>query len=463
MHENQPTLLIVEDDKNNLRSLEKIFSKESMRVLSALDGREAVEIIRKNSVDAVLTDLMMPGMGGDDLLKLVKTLAPETEVVLMTAYGKVEVAVEAMKNGAYDFVEKPLKRASIVKTVRKALEKRSLVMENRTLKERLQSLEKRKIIGNSPVFRKTLDVAIQAAPSVATVLVLGESGTGKELVARAIHDNSHRREAKFLAVNCAALPESIMEAELFGYEPGAFTGAVKRREGRFDQADGGTLFLDEVAEMSPSVQVKLLRVLQEGEFEPLGGTTKSVDVRLVAATNRDLEEEVARGTFREDLYYRLNVIVVNLPSLRQRLDDVPLLAEHFLRVYMERNAKDLEGITDEAMELLTSYYWPGNVRELENAIERAVVLAKGRVIGPDDLPPRVSKGQRFEGQVTFSIGSPLAEMELRMIQETLRYTKGDKKLAAQLLGIAPRTIYRKLEALAQDENESESEVSLESR
>jgi DNA-binding NtrC family response regulator len=447
MSDFQPTVLVVEDDKNNLLSLEKIFKRESYRVLTALDGREGLEVVRKHQVDVVLTDLMMPGMGGDDLLQALKTVAPDTEVVLMTAYGTVGTAVEAMKTGAYDFVEKPLKRAAIVKTVQKALEKHSLVVENRTLKKRLLKFEKRTMIGNSPVFRQTLDIAMQAAPSVATVLILGESGTGKELVARAIHDNSTCSDGEFVAVNCAALPESIMEAELFGYERGAFTGAVQNRDGRFKKADNGTIFLDEVAEMSPSVQVKLLRVLQEGEFEPLGGKTVRTNVRVVAATNRDLAEDIKQGTFREDLFYRLNVIVVNLPPLRRRLDDVPLLAEHFLNLYTSRNGKDVEGMSDEVVDLLSSYYWPGNVRELENVIERAVVLTRDKMIGPKDLPETIVQGERFQGQVTFSIGTPISEIETRMITETLRHTKGDKKLAAQLLGIAPRTIYRKLDAM----------------
>ena len=323
-------LLVVDDDKNNLLSLEKIFQKESIRVLTALDGKAGLDIARKHEVDVVLTDLMMPGMGGDDLLQAIKTVSPDTEVVLMTAYGTVGTAVEAMKRGAYDFVEKPLKRAAIVSTVRKAVEKHALVVENRTLKDRLKKIEKKTIVGASPVMRHTLDIAMQAAPSTATILILGESGTGKELIARAIHENSSRERNPFIAVNCAALPETIMEAELFGYERGAFTGAVERRDGRFKLADRGTIFLDEVAEMSPSAQVKLLRVLQEGEFEPLGGQTTAVDVRVIAATNRDLEEEVKRGEMREDLYYRLNVIVIQLPPLRQRSDDIPLLVEHFL-------------------------------------------------------------------------------------------------------------------------------------
>jgi len=447
MTDNQPTVLIVDDDRNNLLSLEKVFNREGMRVFTALGGREALDSCRGQQVDVVLTDLMMPGMDGNELLDALKTVTPDTEVVLMTAYGSVESAVAAMKKGAYDFVEKPLKRQMIVKTVRKALEKHSLVVENRTLRKRLMKFEKRTIIGNSPVFRRTLEVALQAAPSMATILVVGESGTGKELAARAIHEHSARAERPLVAVNCAAIPETIMEAELFGYERGAFTGAVQRRDGRFKEADGGTIFLDEVGEMSPSVQVKLLRVLQEGEFEPLGGKTTRVDVRVVAATNRDLEEEVSRGNFREDLYYRLNVIVVALPPLRQRLEDVPLLADHFVNQFAARNEKAIDGISPEAMDLLTGYYWPGNVRELENVIERAVVLTRNRVITPADLPPQITDEERFQGQITVSIGTPLDEIELRMIRETLRYTKGDKKLAAQLLGIATRTIYRKLEAI----------------
>jgi two-component system, NtrC family, response regulator HydG len=451
MPDKQTTILVVEDDKNNLLSLEKIFRRESMNVLTALDGKEALEMIRKHSVHVVLTDLMMPGMGGDDLLQAVKSIAPDTEVVLMTAYGTVSTAVEAMKTGAYDFVEKPLKRAAIVKTIRKAIERHALVAENKTLKKRIQKLENRSLIGNASVFRKTMETALQAAPSEATMLILGESGTGKELIARAIHENSSRSNGPLIAVNCAALPETIMEAELFGYEKGAFTGAVERRDGRFMSADKGTIFLDEVAEMSPALQVKLLRVLQEGEFEPLGGKTVRTDTRVIAATNQDLEEQIKRGEFREDLFYRLNVIVVNLPPLRQRLDDVPLLAEHFLSIYSARNHKNIASISPDALDLLSSYFWPGNVRELENVIERAVVLTRDTIISTTDLPSHISQGERFQGQVTFSVGTPLEEIELRMIKETLHHTKGDKKLAARLLGIAPRTIYRKLEAMTSND------------
>ncbi len=447
MPSEQPTMVIVDDDKNNVLALEKVFDREGARVFTALSGQEALDLCRNHSVDVVLTDLMMPGMDGNELLETLKTISPDSEVVLMTAYGTVENAVAAMKRGAYDFVEKPVKRQAIVKTVRKAIEKHSLVVENKTLKKRLMKFEKRSIIGNAPSFRKCMETAIQAAPSVATILVLGESGTGKELVARAIHENSTRSQASFVAVNCAAIPETIMEAELFGYERGAFTGAIQRRDGRFKMADRGTIFLDEIGEMSQAAQVKLLRVLQEGEFESLGGKTIQSDVRVVTATNRDLEDDVKRGVFREDLYYRLNVIVVNLPPLRQRLEDIPLLADHFLSMYTARNNKQIEGISPDALDLMTSYYWPGNVRELENVIERAVVLSRNSIIEINDLPSRISDEERYQGQITVSIGTPLEEMERRMIRETLRHTKGDKKLAARLLGIATRTIYRKLESL----------------
>ncbi len=443
----QTTILIVDDDQNNLLALEKVFIREDMRVLAARTGADAVAACRAHNVDVVLTDMRMPGMDGLALLENLSTVSPDSQVVLMTAYGTVELAVEAIKKGAYDFVEKPVKRAAIVKTVRRAAEKRQLVMENRTLKERLQTVARRTVVGNSPVFRRTLETAAQAAPSVATILITGESGTGKEVIARYIHENSARANRPFVAVNCAALPESILEAELFGYEEGAFTGAVRSRDGRFALADGGTIFLDEVAEMSPPVQVKLLRILQERVVEPLGGTARPLDVRVLAATNRDLEKEVEKGAFREDLFYRLNVIVIDMPPLRQRMDDVPVLVDAFIRRYAELNGRKVDGMTRAAMEVLTGYYWPGNVRELENVIERAVVLARAPVLDVDDLPAKIAQEERYQGQLTISVGTPLDEIELRVIRETLRHTGGDKKRAAQLLGIAARTIYRKLDAL----------------
>jgi two-component system response regulator HydG len=444
-----PTLLVVDDEASNLESLERIFAREGLAVLTAKDGKDALEIVRKRRVDVVLTDLMMPGISGVDVLKAVKQLSPETETVVMTAYGTVEAAVEAMREGAYDFVTKPLKRAHVVRVVAKALEKQSLIVENRTLKAQLEATRRRTIVGQSLALRRTFEVVQQAAPSMATVLLLGESGTGKELLARQIHESSPRAARPFVPVNCAAIPEGILEGELFGYEKGAFTGAVQRRDGRFALADGGTLFLDEIGEIPLSVQVKLLRVLQEGEVERLGGKSQKIDIRLVAATNKDLRRAVGEGRFREDLYYRLNVIAVNVPPLRDRRDDVPLLVDHFLARFREKNGKAVSGCTRAALDVLVEYEWPGNVRELENAIERAVVLTKSTVIDVEDLPrevrgaPPVAAGSARA--LTFEIGTPLADIELRVIHETLRHTKGDKRLAAQLLGIATRTIYRKLE------------------
>ena len=439
------TVLVVDDEPSNRASLEKIFQREGMRVLSADGAKSALDLVRTHRVHVVLTDLMMPGTSGLELLRALKQVAPDTEVVMMTAYGTVETAVQAMREGAYDFVEKPLKRMTIVKSVRKAAERQSLIAENLSLKRELSLLTRREIVGTSPALRRVLDVATQAAPSSATVLVLGDSGTGKELLARWIHERSGRARGPFVAVNCAAIPETILEAELFGHERGAFTGAVARREGRFARAAGGTLFLDEIAELSPSVQVKLLRVLQEGEYEPLGGDTQRADVRIVAATNRDLRAEVAGGRFREDLYYRLNVIAVTAPPLRARREDIPLLVDHFLGVYCAKNGRPRLQPSRAAMQLLLDYAWPGNVRELENAIERAVVLCRGDALGEADLPEAIVQAAApAPAALSFSIGTPLDEVEARLIRETLRHTKGDKPLAAQLLGISTRTIYRKL-------------------
>ena len=442
----ETTLCVVDDDASNLQSLETIFTREGFRVFAASGAKRALDVCRRHRVQVVVTDLMMPGTSGLELLKALKTVSPETEVVLMTAYGTVETAVQAMKEGAFDFVEKPLKRAAIVKSVRLAAAHQQLVAENRALRKKIDLLTHREIVGTSPALRRVLDTATQAAPSMATVLVLGESGTGKELLARFIHERSARAQGPFIAVNCAAIPESILEAELFGHEKGSFTGAVAKREGRFAKATSGTLFLDEIGELSPQVQVKLLRVLQEGEYEPIGGDTVRADVRIVAATNRDLKREVAEGRFREDLYYRLNVIAITAPPLRARREDVPLLVDHFLGVYCGKNGRSRLGAAKAALSRMVDYAWPGNVRELENVIERAVVLCRGDLLGLEDLPDHIAQGEGsgVAGQMTFAVGTSLEEIELTAIRETLRQARGDKALAAQLLGISIRTIYRKL-------------------
>ncbi|MGM0576669.1 MAG: sigma-54-dependent transcriptional regulator [Myxococcota bacterium] len=439
-------LLVVDDDRANLESLARIFRREKLEVLTASDGKEALDLLREQRVGVCLTDLMMPGMSGLDLLRAAKTISPETEFVLMTAFGTVETAVEAMKEGAWDFVTKPFKKIQIVRAVRRALDQQNLLLENQLLRAQLQdSRKQRSIIGNSLSIRHTMEMVQQVAPSSATVLLTGESGTGKELFARAIHDESSRQGRPFIAVNCAALPETLLEAELFGHEKGAFTGASSTKKGRFELADGGTLFLDEIGEMSPQVQVKLLRALQEGEFERVGGTrTLHVDVRIVAATNTDLKAEVDEGRFREDLFYRLNVIHIGLPPLRDRKDDVPLLAHHFLKRYADKNDKAIQGITREAMDALVDWGWPGNVRELENAMERAVVLCRGETVGVEELPPQLRQGGAETRAMNIPVGTPLEAIEKLVIRETLNATRGDKELAAQLLGISTRTIYRKI-------------------
>ena len=420
--------------------------REGYRTLLAEDGQQALELCRKHRVDVVLTDLMLPGMGGIDLLKALKTIAPDAEVVVMTAYGTVEKAVEAMREGAYDFVEKPLKRLQIVKTVRKAAERHALLAENRTLRKELSALRNRAIVGSSPALRQVLEVATQAAPSTATVLVLGQSGTGKELLARHIHEHSGR-EGPFVGVNLAALPETIVESELFGHEKGAFTGAVARRAGRIAQAERGTLFLDEIGELSVAVQVKLLRVLQEGEYEPLGGSTQRANFRLIAATNRDLKAEVEAGRFREDLFYRLNVIAITCPTLSQRRDDIPLLVDHFLQVVLQQEqqaADERDARRDGSPDGLRVAGQRARARERDRARGRA--QQGHRASGPRTCRGRSRRPKPTGRELSFPVGTPLEEIERRVIHATLTHTAGDKRLAAQLLGIATRTIYRKLAA-----------------
>ena len=455
-----PSILVVDDEEPNLKVLERLLGREGYEVRTARTGPDALESARAVTPALLLTDLKMPGMDGLELLRAMRTISPTTEVILMTAYGTVEIAVEAMKVGAYDFITKPLKRHEILRSVGKALEKAQLLAENRRLREQIASKSDTSgplggLIGRSDSFRVVLENVAQVAPSEATILVTGDSGTGKELLAKAIHDLSDRSSGPLIRVNCAAIPETLFESELFGYEKGAFTGAAGRKPGRFELADGGTLFLDEIAELSPAMQVKLLRVLQEGEFERVGGTkTVKVDVRLVAATNRDLERLIAQRAFREDLYYRLNVIPIRLPPLREREDDIPILAAHFVRSYAEKNRKEIRGITDEALDALASYRWPGNIRELENTMERAVVLCRSETVGIADLPAHMQPdGRGASRKLVFDIGTPLREIEDTVIRRTLKHTGGDKKLAARLLGIAARTIYRRLEGDRDDGDE----------
>ncbi len=470
----QAMLLVADDDEAVRLSLERALTREGYGVVLAPDGQAALDRLRQGGVDLLLSDLRMPGLTGLELLKMAKEVAPDVDVILLTAFGTVEEAVRAMKDGAIDFLTKPLQRAQLLRVVRQALERRSLIQQNRALQRRLDDLLSHgNMIGVSSAFRQMMTLIRQVADSSATVLIQGESGTGKEGVARAIHDGSPRHAGPFVAVNCAALPETLLESELFGYEKGAFTGAAGRKEGRFELADGGTLFLDEVADLSPVTQPKILRVLQEGEFERVGGTrTIRVDVRIVTATNQDLAQLVRDKRFREDLYYRLNVITVTTPPLRDRREDIRVLAQHFLRVYAAKNNRVLEGLTDEALDCLEAYRWPGNVRELENDVERAVVLARGAVIEAANLPPNVTERSvtfaRVEpaggpgapaaapdGVFTIRVGTPLAEVEQRVLEETLRFAKGNRTVTAKLLGIDPKTVFRKLKQAEADEGEAD--------
>lgn len=442
-----PLVLIIDDEESNRLALERIFTREGWEVRLAADGRQGLDRLRDGEVAVAISDLKMPGMGGLELLRTARQVAPDTQFILVTAYGTVESAVEAMKEGAYDFVTKPLRRTEVVASAKKALDRWELLRENRRLREEIAGHGGGELVGQSAAMRSVLEEARQVAPSMASVLITGESGTGKGLLARFLHQQSPRRERRLVTVNCGAIPEALLESELFGYEAGAFTGAHGRKEGRFDLAAGGTLFLDEVTELPLPLQVKLLRVLQDGEYERLGGTrTLTADVRVLAATNRDPEQAVAEGRLREDLYYRLNVIRLHIPPLRERREDIPLLARHFLAQRARRHGRTIRGIDPEALAALEHHGWPGNVRELENAIERAVVLAREEWVRVADLPPvlrRAAPPAEGGAWITVEVGTPLAAVERRLIEATLRQCNGDRAVAARLLGITARTIYRR--------------------
>ena len=448
-----PTILVVEDDAETRAAMVKVLQAAEYKVLETDNGQQALDLLEESNIDLIVTDLRLPIMDGVELLKRAKSVEQDVEIIMITGHGTVEIAVETIKEGAYDFITKPVKKAQLLRAIEKASEKQYLSRENRDLRQQLNQTGGRRIIYASAEMRNIVRMVEQVAPSTATVLISGESGSGKEVVADAIHAASPRRMKPLIKVSCAALPDTLLESELFGYEKGAFTGANARKEGRFELANGGTLFLDEIGEVSPAVQVKLLRVLQDGKFERLGGTrTIDADVRILAASNKDLHKEVEAKRFREDLFYRLNVINLRIPSLRERKEDIQLLAMHFLKLYADKNNKPIEGFTEDAMLALTSYDWPGNVRELENAIERAVVFTNGKQIPLSVLPHGVSAFAEARHSLTFKIGTPLRELEEKAIDITLQHTRGDKNMAARLLGIATRTIYRHLE---KQENQEE--------
>jgi len=445
------TVLVIDDDESLRVAIAKILRKEGYRVVPAAAGREGLACLAAEPVDVVLTDLKMDGLDGLDVLRAARRAAPFTQVVLITAHGTVADAVAAMKDGAYDFLVKPVERPELLATVQRACERRRLEVENRALRARVGEEEGcPPIIGNSPKMCAIRQTVLRVAASAATVLIEGETGTGKEVIARTLHAHSSCRNGSFVVVNCAALPETLMEAELFGHERGAFTGAEAQRKGRFELANGGSIFLDEVGEMEPSAQAKLLRVLQSGEFERLGGAeTLHTNVRTIAASNRDLRTAVEDGSFREDLFYRLSVIRLTVPPLRVRRQDIPLLAHHFLGIYGQKNGKPALRFAPDALEVLRQYSWPGNVRELENAVEAAVVMTQTDTVTQDDLPPNIaavveSVADAGREGVFIPVGTAMAEVERRLLEGTLRHFGGDKEAAARALGISSRTIYRKL-------------------
>ena len=447
-------LLIVDDDAGHLTTLKTICRSWKYEVLTATDGGEAVAAVRAEPVDLVLMDVRMAHVSGIEALGQIKAYNPAIPVIIMTAYSSVESAVEALKAGAYDYLIKPLDFEELKITIERACEHAGLKVENERLRAQLAlDWGTSRIIGNSQAMKDLMEMIAMVAPSDATVLITGESGTGKELVARSLHLNSPRKDHPLVVVNCAAMAESLLESELFGHEKGAFTGADRRREGRFKHADRGTLFLDEIGETSPAMQAKLLRVLQEKEIVRVGGEeTLPVDVRIVAATNRDLEKEVSEDRFREDLFYRLNVITLKVPPLRERREDIPLLANHFLHGFAEKNRKTAKGFAPLAMDMLLHYDWPGNVRELENAVERAVVLMTGEHITEKQLPLNIAKdyAQSKEIDPTPAVAPPtdgtrsLEEIEKEAILATLAATDGNKSETARRLGITRKTLHNKL-------------------
>jgi len=442
----RPTILVVDDEKNTREGLARALCR-NYSVLLAENATRALELLAANEVDVVLSDLRMPGMDGLAFLPRALAREPQPVCILLTAYGSIENAVEAMRRGAYDFLTKPVNLDQLDLVLQRALRERAMASENRALKAQLdEKYGFENIIGQSPAMREVFDTVRQVAASRATVLLQGESGTGKELVARAIHRLGPRAGGPFVAVHCAALSQNLLESELFGHERGAFTGAVERRQGRFELADGGTLFLDEIGEIDPAIQVKILRVLEERKFERVGGQqTLEVDVRLIAATNRNLEQMVAEGKFREDLYYRLYVVVIRLPPLRERDGDVPLLIQHYLKTLSAENGKPIDGLTPDALDLLTAYAWPGNVRELRNVIERMVVLARGNRLTVRDIPANI-RAAAPAAAVAAPAGRDLslAEAEKQLIIRALKANDDNRTLAARQLGISRRTLHRKL-------------------
>ena len=464
-----PEVLIIDDEPLMRISISDALKAEGYNVASAATGSEGLKAIKDTSYDVVITDLRLPEVDGVQILKTCRQISPLTKVLMITAYGSVDTAVEAMRIGAYDYITKPFSMDELILKVKRLIELRDLEDENIYLKDKIgEKYDFSGIIGKSEKMQDIFEKIKIIAPTDTTVLITGESGTGKELVANALHFNSLRKNEAFIKVSCAALPETLLEAELFGHERGAFTGALKLKKGRFELAHKGTLFLDEIGEINQTVQVKLLRVLQEREFERLGGTsTISVDVRIIGATQRDLKKEVQKGNFREDLYYRLNVVPVQLPALRDRKEDVLLLMDHFLKVYSKQMSKPFKGICLEARECILKYDFPGNIRELENAIKRAVTLSRDKEIQPWDLPEDIcticresaSMGEKLNYSETLPTAISLFEKQyiLRVLEET----KGNKTLASKVLGISRKTLWEKSRSYGLMKKEEDKEEGIE--
>jgi two-component system response regulator PilR (NtrC family) len=446
-------ILVVDDEAIQRDIVKDILEDQGYDVLTADNGQEALKLIQSAPIDVVLTDLRMPGMNGVELLQHIKDRDPEIVVVVITAYGSIESAVDAMRRGAYHYLTKPLDKEQLILIVQRALRTKQLSDENRSLRQELQErYEFHNIIGRSRPMQEVFRMIEKIAPSESTVIIYGESGTGKELVARAMHTHSKRKDHTFLGVNCAAIPDTLLESEMFGYEKGAFTGAHTQKKGLFEEAHAGTLFLDEIGDLNTVLQAKLLRVLQEGEFQRVGGTkTIKVDVRLLAATNKNLEEEVKDGRFRQDLYYRLNVVPIFLPSLRERKEDIPFLVEHFLAKYQKKHGKAIKRVTSEAMKCFLDYRWEGNVRELESVIERSVILAEHDVIDSETLPEKLRVPATATTSTTpiyFTIpeeGIALEHVERSLIESALQKTNWSIKKASELLGITYKTLQYRIQ------------------
>lgn len=454
-------ILIIDDEKNIREGLGAALEMDGYTVFLAADGKQGLEILERGDIDLVITDLKMPEVSGEEILAKVTGETPGIPVIVLTGHGTIDSAVDAMRKGAYDFLTKPVNLDRLSLLVKRALERREISLQNSVYRKEIEGKTTfENMIGKSHEIQKVFDLVKKVAPSKASVLITGESGVGKEMIANALHNLSPRKDKPFIKVHCAALSDSLLESELFGHEKGAFTGAIAMKRGRFELAHEGTIFLDEIGEISQNVQVKLLRVIQERKFERVGGEeTLDVDVRIIAATNRNLEEEIKKGNFREDLYYRLNVVNINVPPLRERKDDIPIMVNNFIRKFSKENNKNITTVDTKAKNALYSYDWPGNIRELRNCIEGAVVIAEGSTLRLEDLPPAVRKSQE-NSSISIPAGTDMDTAEKIIIRETLLFCQGNKSKTAQVLGIGRKTLHRKLlemNLVSEDTGEEEEE------